>query len=353
MISSRALYYPTIDIRDEEWLKTAFLFWDGISTIVPKSLEGRAYNNYSTQYLEGEGYLQPVTVNPDSEVVRKLVERVKRYADTDEGKACLNQPVPNDVQNNPYMDERSQFYLHHEKLPFEIQQLIADKLGEDGWARVSDNFANYYMTLLANAIANKKFMTLLTSATPLANLTARCTEDAAKRLFTIPSDKGEAVNCQAMLVKMIIDSIQINPLTSFDDLKLFKRHHADELDNFRGGLDEISGLNLPEGIDYNGMVHAVKDIYDRKVLLPYKDLKAALSGSRISFLENVSSLAFTGITTTYLETIVELTAPQQLLAGTGIYVAVQGIKVYRNRRALKRASKMSYLLSIDRELRLR
>jgi hypothetical protein len=32
MFSSRALYYPTIDIRDEEWLKTAFLFWDEIST---------------------------------------------------------------------------------------------------------------------------------------------------------------------------------------------------------------------------------------------------------------------------------------------------------------------------------
>lgn len=58
-------------------------------------------------------------------------------------------------------DERSQFYLHHEKLPFEIQQLIADKLGDDGWARVSDNFANYYMTLLANAIAIMSIVALV------------------------------------------------------------------------------------------------------------------------------------------------------------------------------------------------
>lgn len=62
MVPSKALYYPSIDIRDEEWLKTAYLFWDEINTIVPKSLEGRVYNNYTTQYLEGEGYLRPFLV---------------------------------------------------------------------------------------------------------------------------------------------------------------------------------------------------------------------------------------------------------------------------------------------------
>lgn len=351
MISSKALYYPTIDIRDEEWLKSAFLFWDGISTIVPESLEGRAYNNYSTQYLEGEGYLQPVIVNPDSEVVRMLVNRVKRYAETDEGKACLNQPVSNDVQNNPYMDGRSQFYLHHEKLPFEIQQLMADKIGDDGWARVSANFANYYMTILANALASKHSMTLLTSSAPLADLTTRCSEDAAKRLFTIPSHKGETTNCQTLLVKMVIDGIKINPLTSFDDLIVFKRRHIDELNNFRDGLDGISGLNLSEDIDYDGLVQIVKDIYDRRVRLPLNDLKSALRCSRISFLENIASISYTGITTAFFDKVTELTAFQQLLVGAGIYVAVKSIKEFRNMRVIKRTSKMSYLLSIDRDLR--
>lgn len=57
MVSSCALYYPTIDISDESWLKNAYLFWDGIRTIVPQSLEEMAYRNYTTQFLEGEGYL--------------------------------------------------------------------------------------------------------------------------------------------------------------------------------------------------------------------------------------------------------------------------------------------------------
>ncbi len=34
MLFSRALFYPTIDIRDEEWLKTAYLFGDEINVTV-------------------------------------------------------------------------------------------------------------------------------------------------------------------------------------------------------------------------------------------------------------------------------------------------------------------------------
>ena len=35
----RALYYPTIDIQNEAWLKSAALFWDRIETIVSESEE--------------------------------------------------------------------------------------------------------------------------------------------------------------------------------------------------------------------------------------------------------------------------------------------------------------------------
>lgn len=352
MISSKALYYPSIDIHDEEWLKTAYLFWDEIKTIVPSSMEGRAYNNNTTQYLEGEGYLRPFFIRPESDIVKNLVNNVKRFAETEEGKTCLNQVAPDNVLHNPYMDERSQFYLHIEKLPFEIQQLIGDKLGEDGWARVSDNFADYYMTLLANAIASQKSMTLLTDARPLANLTTKCCEEAARGSFsTAGSTSPIAGVSQSLLVKMIIDGIKINPLTSFQDLKVFKDHHSSELDNFRNALDEITSLNLPDGIDYKGMVQCVKDIYDRKVLLAYNDLKAALKGSRISFLTDISSICYSGMTTTTLNAVINLTGPQKLLVGAGVFLTANIIKEYNNSKILKRTSKMSYLLSIKNELK--
>ena len=347
MVSSCALYYPTIDISDEAWLKNAYLFWDGIRTIVPQSLEEKAYRNYTTQFLEGEGYLQPILVKPSEPVVRNMVSKVKKYAKSREGIACLNQKVSCNDDTNPYSDDRAVFYLHSEKLPSLVQEMLEDKVGNDGWARVSGNFANFYMTLLANDIANRKSLTLLTGTPTLANLTTKCNEDSLKLRI---GGMSASSTCHSMLIRMIIDGIKIDPLTSLYDLKSFKDHHRDELNNFRNGLDEITNLNVPDCIDYEGMVQTVDDIYERKVVSAYNDLKAALNGARINFLSDASSLLYTGITTVVLDSLANLSKPVQLLTGAGIFVAAKCIKDYTNKRNIKRTSKMSYLLSIDKEL---
>lgn len=349
MVTSCALYYPTIDICDEAWLKNAYLLWDGIRTIVPQSLEGKAYHNYTSQFLEEEGYLQPILVNPSEPVVRNLVGKVKKYAKSKEGIACLNQKVSYKDDSNPYSDSRAAFYLHSEKLPLVIQEMLKNKVGIDGWVRVSGNFANFYMTLLANDIANRNSLTLLTDTSILATLTTKCSENSVKPYFRAGGMSASAT-CQSMLISMIIDGIRIDPLTSLCDLKSFKDHHRDELNNFRNGLDEITNLNVPDGIDYEGMVQAVGDIYERKVKLAYNDLKAALNGAHINFLSDVSSLLYTGITTLVLDSITNLPKSMQLLTGAGIFVAIKSIKDYTNKRNIKRTSKMSYLLSIDKEL---
>ena len=49
-----ALYYPTIDIHNEVWLKSAALFWDRIETIVSE-LEENPDRRRSTRYLQDEG----------------------------------------------------------------------------------------------------------------------------------------------------------------------------------------------------------------------------------------------------------------------------------------------------------
>ena len=94
---------------------------------------GRAYQNNTTQYLEGVEFLKPFVVNPDSLLVKNLVKPVMSYAKTKEGKECQEQRIHYNENSNPYHDNRAEFYLHHEKLPFELQNLIADKIGEDGW----------------------------------------------------------------------------------------------------------------------------------------------------------------------------------------------------------------------------
>ena len=65
---SNALYYPTIDIGNINWLKTAMLFWDSIFTIVPNSMK-QPYNRPDTQYLADIGFLRPLFVTSEDKSV--------------------------------------------------------------------------------------------------------------------------------------------------------------------------------------------------------------------------------------------------------------------------------------------
>ena len=87
----RALYYPTIDIQNEAWLKSAALFWDRIETIVPES-EERPYRRRSTRLLQDEGILFAHRVNPYSDEVNGLEEDLIKYIDTPEGRRSFMRP---------------------------------------------------------------------------------------------------------------------------------------------------------------------------------------------------------------------------------------------------------------------
>lgn len=351
MLFSKALFYPTIDIHDEEWLKTAYLFWDEISTIVPQSMVGMAYQNNTSQFLEGVKFLKPYVVNPDSRLVMGLVKPVKTYAKTAEGKECLMRRVYQNENINPYDDRRAEFYLHHEKLPFELQRLIADKIGDDGWARVSENFADYYMTLLANQISRDQSLTLLTASSPLANLSTRYGMNHARRPFNMAGrGETEAIR-QAMLLNMVIDGIRINPLTSIEDLYKFKERHQQELKNFRNGFDDLSNLNIPPDISEEGLGQYVRDIYENRFLGAYNDLKVSLHGAKIGFIESIGALAFTDVSTRAIEAFAVLPKHVEYAIGAGAYFGLSLLNRVKANNEIKRRHRMSYLLSIERELR--
>jgi hypothetical protein len=345
-----ALYYPTIDIQDEDWLKTAYLFWDGIKTIVPESMVDTAYSNNTTRYLAGVGYLKPEVINSDMPMLAGLVKTVKMYAQTEEGMACLNQRAPEDVYINPYDDARGQFYLHHDKLPYEVQRLVADKMGEDGWARVSDNFADFYMTLLANKIASQKSMALLTPSVPLNDFSNNFTIDTYRQPFSIARSRAESIG-RCMLTKLVIDGITIDPLTSMEDLSIFKERYRDELRNFRDGFDEISKMDLPPDITIEGIEQRAKDIYENRFLGAYHDLQQSLNGFGIHFIVGgVGTLAFSEVSTSFNELLNSFDHPVNLVLGAGALLAYKGYKTIRENQELKRKHKMSYLLSIEREI---
>ena len=149
---TRALYYPTIDITNEEWLKTAILFWDEINTIVPESITN-PYHEISTQYLSDEGILQPLRINPQMDIIEDLTNDTLNYLNINEEFQLLTNKI--------------KYYIHREKLPHcigglsfykrglqhEIEDTICHTFKNNEWLQLDSDFAMFYMTLLANKLS--------------------------------------------------------------------------------------------------------------------------------------------------------------------------------------------------------
>ena len=82
MMFSRALYYPTIDIKNGRWLKSAALFWDSIETIVPESRANQPYENNTSRALFNNGILRPHIVNPWMDDVARLENDIREFVST-------------------------------------------------------------------------------------------------------------------------------------------------------------------------------------------------------------------------------------------------------------------------------
>jgi hypothetical protein len=151
----KALYYPTIDIHNEQWLKSVALFWDKIETIVPES-EECPYRRKSTRVLHENETLFSHKVNPNSEDVKEIEEDVIQFMDTPEGKKSFIKPknrpatsVTNrrcqydDVEvEREYIEHRlheryEDFYIHVQKLPMILRERLGIRGIEDRYVWAS------------------------------------------------------------------------------------------------------------------------------------------------------------------------------------------------------------------------
>lgn len=80
-------------------------------------------------------------------------------------------------------------------------------------------------------------------------------------------------------------------------------------------------------------------------------MKASLHGSRIGFIESIGALAFTDISTNAIEAFAVLPKQVEFAIGAGAYFGLALLNIVRANKEIKRKHRMSYLLSIDRELR--
>ena len=341
MSYTKALYYPTIDIEDSEWMKTAILFWDEINTIVPESISA-PYKNSDSRFLYEEGILKPILLSPNDSVFQNFDQKIFKFSETN-GALDFLQGESN-VENNPYGDSRAEFYLHRDKLPLMLQKRLTEKMLIDGngWVKVSDNFANYYMTLLATTLAKHKHRCLITDTNASYELST------SYSLGKISSAKQKIA--EGILFKMVVNGIKISRKESLKDLLEYKSKRKDELGRFRSALASLTDQQNYDDVEsVEELEEKVRCIYENDYLPALHGLKETLNDCKISWFEKMCNY----MTTLFMPSLV-MEQVNTLSCGVGF-----GLKLFAwkssenlNVRKIKRANSYSYLLSLESDRKI-
>lgn len=363
---SNALYYPTIDIQNTDWLKTAILFWDSISTIVPESLRN-PYKVRDTQYLSDIGFLRPLYVNSDDKSVIGIEKDILDLLHSPEFAEVIYSPQATrfGVIWSSKMSHRVRNYLEHttmngiyrDKISWLIRNEIREfgqHLGDHEVYYFEQEFAYIYMIVLANKLCEDHSLGMVTDDIPCFNIgnTVKYSNQTiiqSNDYFRHRRPRDHQLE-QGMLLNFIISGLSISPDTTLTDIVSFKEHHADELGRFRTQLAKLTqnfAVDKPIAI----LQQEIRDLYNNEFLPALNDFKAALKGSRIKWFTetclkvSLLSASATGVPMALLGLPVE----QALFAGMGVSVIASAVSYNVDKERFLRENPYSYLLSINRE----
>ena len=330
MAFTRGLYYPWIDFRSTDWLRSAILYWDTLHTIVPASIR-HPYSSPVTEELVDAGVVQPLRVNPQLPELSRVAEGAIAYLSSPEGAAVVTGATHLGVA-----------HLHPDKLPRELRRMIGlhpQKLaytlrrdlrhlleeGSDGWLHVDPRFAAYYMTLLAREFANSAGVGLIADAPDHHSLASAARLDVQRALLAASRphvghwDGDASLLAQGMLGQLSIASLQIDPSISTSKLLRFRKLHEDELGRFRIEVARLASSISPE-LPIDALRQSVQDIYKNEVRPAFNAFKRALRGSRIRWtVGGATSVAFFSSGAAAVpQGLIGLGASEALLAGAGL-----------------------------------
>lgn len=356
----RALYYPTIDIKNDRWLKSAVLFWDRIETIVPESIN-EPYKRKLTRQLADEEILFPHYVNPFCEDVTGIEQDVVKYLQTKEGKRSFIKPWAESVVArhtfaddelrveeafmNRICNEYEEFYIHVGKLPPMLQKQLEGHQNESGFVLARKGFMSFYMTLLANRICQNNNMSLLTDKVNQNNLSNKIMIEG----LTPKQRRNETDSLKSGLIyEIIMDDIKIDPTTDIEAIIRYKRDRRHELALFRDKMDKLMVFDV-EGMGAKDIEHEIWNIYMGQVKPAMDGVKATLKDAGINWRTGLGTCMFTGLIPAVLGFGPDLKTNIAIGASECIGLAITTIPYVRKRMEVN-GSPYSYLMKMDKQL---
>ena len=323
---ARALYYPTMNVEDEAWLKSALLYWDKIETIVPVNV-AMPFVGYTQEACAAAGVLAPLHVSEMPDVLRNL------------GQALTSanwQDIMTQISQRRLYGTSGDFentLLHAEKMSGDLQLVLKEMglLGNEdrnGWFQADPQVANLYMSCLAEEVA------FHISASSITDKPKEFGFQLAKSLAN-DKHRSSLQNVPATLVQLAFRKLKIDPATPLERLLRFREDHAEELARFRGAM--------------RALAQSVSDVEPGRLIGPVLDdiWQTDVEPSVTAIAENLKE----GGIATRLEGVVRLIGAIQ--SANVAEVIAQGHNLFASftsvRKEKKRANPYSYLVDLRAE----
>lgn len=280
------LYYPTIDIKDGDWLRSAVLYWDKIGSIVPAGCEDIL--SLELRYLGEQDIYQPVQPldlfnNPHQEnICREFVKETKArifrllthqpfiHAGTgDYSRMHLEKMGIQHRDENALVFSRK---LPHELADFFEEMHLIQSNNDDMWVDMPKRIADTFMSILAKYLAkiNSDDMTIGTDTIRNMN-----------RSYCRASQKSRNICYEANLLNILPTP---NPDVGFEDIVIFRNQRRAELLHFREVIDEME-LQLGQAEDSQEIKHLL-NIFVERLEREVHDIDTMLHDNRIRFRHN-------------------------------------------------------------------
>jgi uncharacterized protein DUF6236 len=397
-----ALYYPSVDIEDGDWLRSAVLFWDDIRTIVPSRIE-KPYRNKDTEICEKEGYLRPLRPDMHTSTVSQLGDKVRQLISRPEWRERLQvfpesktelssseqvrQSVINKLHLSGLYPEKMSpqlqgliislgfAQLHKGKLDKSIQELIdpfrysnypASHLerergvlknivgaleeekemfsGDGEWLLVDCDFAELYMAALASMLARE------VNLSPLTNNPSAMGTSIESFVSEVASPTES--DAKGAIVSLVIEGLKIAPKTPIEKIIAFRRSRETQIAELAGAFGDLSS-KIEKCSDAKELNQKASQVYENKIRPGLERLKTELKNQSIqSAWEGFSRSATVSVGAgTALAVFSGLSATCLLGAGAFLTLADVAVKTHFAKQKVRTSSPYTYLLDVERKFR--
>jgi hypothetical protein len=270
------LYYPTIEIKNPQWIRQMIFYWDEIGSIIPYELQEEIHQSDEIKLLHDSGLFR---VFSPSEYVENFDKLTKEFI-------SKHKKIERDqIIGNKWTDESKIFLVHRGKIPHELQdyflrERVAKKVkkGYDTWFEMDTKYGMLYMSLLAKYLANQRCEIYNTETIPGTD----------KMEYADMVLGGKKTDDSLPGITFKINGILPIPREDVSLIKIlrFKNNRRDELDKLRTEIDYLR-KKLKKNIS---SVNDLEDIlfeFSRDYKKDVENLNKAASFDKLSLIQSV------------------------------------------------------------------